>query len=270
MSQLSLTGEPPLKSERSQWFTPMWLCRLLVQWVPPTARVLEPSCGSGNMIAALLERGHDPGLIVGVEMDPEWAEYARKRLPGVEIYTADFFDYYAQRLDKASACSCDMQVLAMEPWDPCEACVHHRDAYRFDCCVGNPPFEDNIHERFTMRCLELAPMVNFVLPVSIEFSRDRDHDLWAKHAKVVRRAKLPDRVKYGGKHQASFDSEAIKIVRREAVREPGEILIISEEVWTRRVDAQQEAKGTDSHEDRTVQRRTGNRAHSGRTRRKGG
>lgn len=241
MSQISLLGEPLLKSERSQWFTPMWLCRLLVQWVPPTARVLEPSCGSGNMIAALLERGHNPALITGIEMDPEWAEFAKQRFNNsVSILCGNFFDFTDYELSFSGS---------------------------FDCAVGNPPFEDNIHERFTMRCLELAPMVNFVLPVSIEFSRDRDHDLWAKHAKVVRRAKLPDRVKYGGKHQASFDSEAIKVVRRDAVREPDEILIVMEEVWTRRTDAQQQVKGSSPDEKRQIQSRSGNRTNTRRAQR---
>jgi SAM-dependent methyltransferase len=212
VSQISLLGEPELKSERSQWFTAMWICRLLVQWVPPTARVLEPSCGSGNMIAALLERGHDPKLIHGAELDAEWADFARKRFNGeVMIDEGDFFD--------------------MHFWPR----PGQRDA--FDVILGNPPFEENRHERFIMRGLELASTINFIVPVSVEFSRDRDHDLWAQRAIVRRRAKLPHRVKYGGKNQASFDSEALKIVRRESVREPGEINWLMEEVWTRVDDA---------------------------------
>lgn len=220
MSQISLLGEPELKSERSQWFTAMWICRLLVQWIPPTARVLEPSCGSGNMIAALLERGHDPALIEAVELDPEWAEFASKRFEGrVRVRVGNFFDeYFEVPLGRADA---------------------------FDVVFGNPPFEDNIHERFTIRGLELAPTVTFILPVSIEYSRDRDHDLWAQKAIIRRRAKLPHRVKYGGKNQASFDSEALKIARRDAVREPGEINHVAEEVWSR-VDY---AKGMTANED---------------------
>jgi SAM-dependent methyltransferase len=219
MSQLSLTGEPDLQFGLSQYFTPLWICRLLAAWVPPTVRVLEPSCGSGNMIAALLERGHDPELITAVEIDPHWADYARARFNGqVHVITGDFFEVKRKRWNGAS------------PF--------------FDMAWGNPKFEENSHARFIRHCLQLCPLVCFVLPTSVEYSRERDGELWAKHARITRRAKLPDRVKYGGDNQASFDSEVLKIVRRDVVRPPDEINLVMEEVWCEVTSQADAEKGT--------------------------
>lgn len=203
MSQESLFGEPALKPELSQWHTPMAVARKLAAWVPADARVLEPSCGGGNLIAALIHQGHDPRRITGVELDEKWADHADKRFLGkVSVYCADFL--------KHAALYCD-----------------------HDVAITNPPFEGGMHAAFIEALIDIGiPVVLAILPSSIEFGLERDHTLWSKKARVTRRARLPQRVQYGGSFSASFDTVALRIVPRTKPREAGELFAVEETVWT--------------------------------------
>lgn len=199
-TQVHLFGEPPMRAESSQWFTPMSIARRMAAWVAPHQRVLEPACGSGNLIAALLERGHDPSLILGVELDPAWATHTSERFDHrVNVHCVDFLEW-----------ECPVE---------------------FDVCLTNPPFENAAHAAFVERALELAPHVIGLFPSSIEYGEDRDAVLWQKLAMVTRRARLPGRVKYGGAFSASFDSCVLKIGRRATVRSPEQTAVVVEEVW---------------------------------------
>lgn len=198
--QQDLFGEPRRDPQRSQWFTPMWIARRMARAVPRHARVLEPSCGGGNLIAALLENGHPRDLIVACEIDQEWAQYTRNRC-GVRVVCGDF--------------------LATD-----------REAFgHVDYVVGNFPFEQNRHLHFTVHSLRLAPVVLGVFPAAFEFSGERDRDLWSTRARVTHRARLPERVDYGGDQSPSFDSVVLRIIRRMHPRPVGEQLPVYEEVW---------------------------------------
>ena len=202
-NQISLFGEPPLRPELSQWHTPQTIARRLARWVPKSVRVLEPACGSGNLISALVENGHDPALIIGVELDQAWAQHARDRFArtGVLIVDGDFLKLAPLYSDHA------------------------------DIVLMNPPFEDGGHVAFVERALEISDVVIGVFPVTIEFGAERDRDFWAKKAKVVRRARVPNRVKYGGAYSANFETVALEIVRRDKPRAADEVLTVREEVW---------------------------------------
>ena len=102
-----------------------WLCRWAIRSI--TDRVLEPSCGDGIFLIAALERfvclgGNPAGRVshnlMGVEVNPEEADIARRRLSerigheGEEIVqTGDFFETWQQLRDQT-----------------------------FDAVIGNPPF----------------------------------------------------------------------------------------------------------------------------------
>jgi len=60
--------------------------RLVDAMVPPRSRVLDAGCGPGRTAAALYERGHH---VVGVDVDPELIEAARKDHPGPRWIVAD-------------------------------------------------------------------------------------------------------------------------------------------------------------------------------------
>lgn len=198
--QADLFGEPARDPALSQWFTPMWLARRLASWLPSVAKILEPACGTGNLIAPLWEGGYGGNLLTGIELSAEHACYATNRFKGqVQIIRGDF--------------------LAMEL------------PQRFDLVLMNPPFEGNAHMRFVARALEYAPVVIGIFPASFEFGAERDRELWATKAVVSNRARLPERVDYGGDQSPSFDSVALRITRRSKPREPGERLAVYEEVW---------------------------------------
>lgn len=140
MSQLALFEREPLafptnkqpadrRKLRGGYYTPFDLARYLVQWGlrGDTRHILEPSCGDGNFLAAILHHlqtlnGSAPKPtpdIVAVELDEvelHKAQQRFKQLSGsdaaIEWLNADFFSAYS----------------------------HLRQGKRFDLIVGNPPF----------------------------------------------------------------------------------------------------------------------------------
>lgn len=203
MSQVNLFGEPELSPALSQWHTPDWIARRLAAWVPMGARVLEPSCGAGNLIAALLSVNAS-ARITAVELDPAWAQHCRERFAGL---------VQAGRIVVRNAC------FKSDSWG------------RFDVVLMNPPFEGGLHAEFLNLALDYAPVVLAILPVAIEFGEERDRVFWARKGRVTRRARLPERVKYGGDSQASFETVALRVERRADLRAPGELSAVIEEVW---------------------------------------
>lgn len=201
-----LFGTPAPDAAQSQWMTPPWLARKVVHWVQQGVRVLEPSCGSGNLLDALFRARHRPENVLAIERDHRWADYTYQRFgEHVDILIGDFLEDERTR----SACA----------------------SFRPDVVLMNPPFEANAHMRFVLRALEIAPVVVGVFPMSISFSRERDQRLWSQHGRVMRRALLPDRVQYGGDQSPSFDSVALKIGARAVPRRSNELHFVTEEVW---------------------------------------
>lgn len=72
-----------------QYFTPRWVAEAIVERhfadLRPGAVVIEPSCGDGRFLMALPEHVR----AIGVEIDPQWAEAARRN-SGREVITGDF------------------------------------------------------------------------------------------------------------------------------------------------------------------------------------
>src|SRR5947209_16362188 len=93
---------------RGGYYTPKPIADFLARWAiqTPTTNVLERSCGDGMLleaaIEALIARGVDramaPGLVQGIEFDPQEALKASERLHtlsggSAQISTGDFFAY---------------------------------------------------------------------------------------------------------------------------------------------------------------------------------
>lgn len=90
------------KVENQQFFTPpavanMMMNRLREKGSLANMTVLEPSCGSGNLLGALIAAGVDPRLINAVEIDPELARATKQAYPEVHILDADFMTLGAVR-----------------------------------------------------------------------------------------------------------------------------------------------------------------------------
>lgn len=205
-TQANLFGEPALDASKSQFFTPPWLARRVVEWVHPTARVIEPSAGSGNLVDALVRLGHLASRITAVELDPRWHAFLAEKHTGTlgALLLGDF--------------------LAL-PF------AHGF----FDVVLTNPPYENNLHTQFVTKALELAPVVIGVFPISFEYTKDRDAMLWATKGKVTRRARLPERVDFGGTEASGMsDHVVLQIERRHAPRMPRETCAVLEETWLKR------------------------------------
>lgn len=148
------TGGLPNRS-LSQWDTrPDTACEL-VRWagVRPGDRVLEPSAGKGNVVAALVAAECS---VVAVELDRSRANALAQRFLGVAdphpIHCDDFLEF-AARVN--SEC--------------------------FDVVVGNPPFECGLDLAFVLAGLRLAPRVVFLLRLAFLEGKDRHERLWSRH-----------------------------------------------------------------------------------------
>ena len=130
--------EREYRRQNGQYMTPDTLARQIVSEInfDNCNRILEPSCGEGVFLSAIIDRLANDACIaekdielIGVEIDPEFAERARNSIqPGnpikMLVYQADFFrSYITKRLPSG---------------------INGNESYlwpgSFDLIVGNPPF----------------------------------------------------------------------------------------------------------------------------------
>ena len=85
-------------SKHAQYFTPNWLgellCENLQPLIPPTGpgelAVLDPTCGSGRLLAPWKRLG---STVLGIELDELAADHARFALGTTNVRTGDILDY---------------------------------------------------------------------------------------------------------------------------------------------------------------------------------
>lgn len=197
-----LFGEPFRDLKQSQLFTPLWVAMRMAEWVPRNARVIEPCCGNGNLIEALLRNGHPADLILAIERDVRMADFARERFDGrIQVICADFF-----------------------------AWARDYKGPRFDISKQNPVYEDNEHMRFVLTSLDIAHAVVGLFPTDFESTQERDAKLWAPRGVVTHRAHLPERVKFAG-DGGQNEHAVLRIANRYEPRRPGERRQVHEETW---------------------------------------
>jgi hypothetical protein len=86
------------KSKHAQYFTPLWLADLLFEVLQPlvpgdgpaSVSVLDPTCGSGRLLAPWKLAGCD---VLGIELDELAADHARFALSPQNVRTGDVLDY---------------------------------------------------------------------------------------------------------------------------------------------------------------------------------
>lgn len=88
----------PSARDLGQFFTPLPLCRLAAAAVlrDGAKTVLDPTCGTGNMLRAAHERLGRTGQLLGLELDPVLADQAREAVPSAQVHTTSIFDAAAQ------------------------------------------------------------------------------------------------------------------------------------------------------------------------------
>ena len=126
MESTIITEDIDSRKLRGGYYTPQPIADFICKWAitEPAVRVLEPSCGDGNFVEAVIQRLLEIGVpenelfgrVKGVELLAEEAQKSKARaanygLNSTTITNADFFSFLAE--------------------NPAE---------RFDVVVGNPPF----------------------------------------------------------------------------------------------------------------------------------
>lgn len=127
---------------RGGYYTPRAIGEFITEWAirNPTDRVLEPSCGDGELLRAaarlLIGRGGSPENVArqlfGIEIDPGEAGKARRSLAvlglpraSIQVDCGDFFAFANEQLPERDLFTESFASISPE---------------RFDAVVGNPPF----------------------------------------------------------------------------------------------------------------------------------
>lgn len=140
-------------SDASQWFTPPAIARRMVAWAGaiPARQILEPSCGSGNIVAACRERW-EFASIEAVELDPFYVAKARDRFhgdPRTAIFRGSFLDQ--QPIGEG-----------------------------FDISVMNPPYEDGLDGRFLAKAMDLSDRVIALVRLAALVGQARTEAVWSR------------------------------------------------------------------------------------------
>ena len=81
-------GEKTLKERQDfgMFFTPPELViQMIEKFENLEGKILDPTCGSGQLLIGCIIAGADPKLIYGIELDPEILEIARSRLESLGV-----------------------------------------------------------------------------------------------------------------------------------------------------------------------------------------
>jgi len=131
---------PSHQKLRGGYYTPKPIADFITRWAitSSTAKVLEPSCGDGNILVSAAETLLDLGAryqdvanqLYGVEFDPEEAREAVSRLCALKVpiappnvFVGDFFAHCYEKLLGSSLLGVSLSQKR-----------------EFDVVVGNPPF----------------------------------------------------------------------------------------------------------------------------------
>lgn len=125
-----------LRHRLGEYYTPPWLVGMIAEDVAPGCVAADPSCGDGRFLVALINRGHDPGRLWGLDLNPlavmfarynVWRSVGRPELPPSCIEWGDFL----------------LSDAGCQPWLPDVlrgATDHTRQLPPADHFVGNPPW----------------------------------------------------------------------------------------------------------------------------------
>jgi len=165
--------------------------------LPKDAMILEPSCGSGQFLQAIQERGYNMKNVIGVELEAKPYELAKKFYPEATIIQHDFLTWKAP--------------------------------HKFDLIIGNPPYLTqtnlksselkatykgmfgeyydgiplDLYIMFVIKCIGLLKeggILSFVIPDAIlsNPSSQKARDFIHKTCTIVRASIMPERNLFPG------------------------------------------------------------------------
>jgi SAM-dependent methyltransferase len=129
-----------------QWWSPTWLAHDFARWcrIEPGNHVLDAGAGAGALTLALRRAG---AKVTALEADPAWAEHLRQ-LEGLGVHVVEA-DFLAPRSRDGRQTVLELPLMG------------------FHLVASNPPWEEDLPERFMMRAVELAPRACFIVPLNI-------------------------------------------------------------------------------------------------------
>lgn len=189
-----------------QFWTPAPIAKLFAAWagIYPGTRVLDCGAGLGALSLAALDRG---AWVTCVEVDDRLVE--RIRAP----------------LEQRGALVVQQDLLAST--DPRQTGLRHI-GHSHDLATSNPPWEDDLPERFIEAMLERAPRAALIVPINVLAGVGRSK-LW--RGVRIRRLKVLDRrPNFGGPGGGKRDVVFLDLARRQLPRAPGEADVAEIEV----------------------------------------
>jgi predicted RNA methylase len=167
MTQLDLIEGTTRDLTLSQYFTPPKLAQRVVDWAGvfgryplSQSRVLEPSAGNGALVRPLVAAG---AHVTAVELD---LRYVQDLANALGLGTPEH-----RMVTPANFLECSERDLRG----------------RFDLCVMNPPYHDNLCAQFIVHALKFVPRVVAILQADIFYTATRFEALW-KHTRPTRAA----------------------------------------------------------------------------------
>ncbi len=86
---MSATGRGAVRDARDFYRTPAWSVRAILPFLPTSGTIMEPGCGDGAILEALIDAGVPRSRLYAVELDPGLAADCEERT-GIEVEVADF------------------------------------------------------------------------------------------------------------------------------------------------------------------------------------
>ncbi len=180
---LAETGTEPEPEEPevqlSQWFTPPELALVAAKLVPRgCTRILEPSAGTGNLIAALADvHGADIVQHVdAVELDAELAAHLRGRFETLPVYEGNYLERPAP-------------------------------AHPYECTLMNPPYENGQDGEFLAKAMQESLRIVAVLRANTLFGDGRTEGIWKNPLwSLTRIVRCSARPRFATRHNETTDS----------------------------------------------------------------
>lgn len=203
-----------------QYWTPPALARAVVEWadIAPGDRVLEPSCGGGDLVRWMFEGARAPGEVTALDVDEEvftrWPAELAKR---VSWRAADFLAY------RAPSDAFDLAVM--------------NSAYG---TVGRGKMAAAADRLHVQHALRMCPDVVAIVRANFLHGRERYRHVFAR-ARMVRLAILVNRPPFhgpalaAGQDSARHDYVVLHLQRERRLVTPGKVVVHDKpavEWWT--------------------------------------
>lgn len=105
------------KKEFGDYQTPLYFCQMVCEYIKrcgfasKTKTILEPTCGIGNFLSAA-SNVFTYDRIVGIEINEEYANLSRERVPSATVIVSNIFDVNTRRLCGSD----DVLIIGNPPW----------------------------------------------------------------------------------------------------------------------------------------------------------